>query len=179
MAPKVMAEAPPKQMPKVAATVGAEKVLYQTLVIFIWIVIAVITLFVLAILLRLLFNLIRYFQKNIKEETRSVFSFKETKARMMERLKPLRGIGNGIQGSSNSIKIRRLYFKAIQRFNHAGTDIRGCDAPVEISEKVKQKANRDISDVTELYEKARYAKDECTVEELKAAKRSVENIAKI
>lgn len=166
---KTVEEAAPKKMPKVAAATGLEGFIYKLFIIALWVGVAFLALYILAAILRWIFRIIANLRKNINEETESVFSIEDAKDQLAEKFRSLR-MRIPIAGTSNRSKIRRLYYKVIHKASLSGKTIRDSDAPFEICEKVKNKTAGDLSAATGLYEKARYAEDDCTPEDVEAAK---------
>lgn len=71
---------------------------------------------------------------------------------------------------SNRRKIRKLYHKAILNYINKQTQITASNSANEIAAKIKNNCNKDIKDITGIYEKARYGKSECTDEEVNKVK---------
>jgi hypothetical protein len=141
------------------------EILNKILVVLAWVAICICLLIVATLLIRVIFNFIRNLRGSINEETRTVFSFREAAGEAAEKLKKSTVVSL-FTGNTNRIKIRRLYYRAVRGYRTRGVAVSGSDSPAEIRDKIREKAGRDLSGATHLYEKARYARNDCTREEL-------------
>lgn len=73
-------------------------------------------------------------------------------------------------GNARSIRIRKIYKNLVERTCDSGKTIQKSSTPHMIEKDVEENAGIDISKVTEIYEKARYGKHDCTEEDVKKIK---------
>lgn len=117
-----------------------------------------------ALILIALFMLFRSFLKrfryNINEETKSVFPIHEVTNEVFQKIKKSRIIAL-FSGYSNSVKIRKLYYKLIKKYWAKGVPIENTDTPTEIELKIEKDASSNINAATLIYQKARYGFKDC------------------
>ncbi len=127
---------------------------------------ALILLWVAYLILRMMISAVQRAMKSFVEdgEDEIIFLGKEAdeggkRGGLMDRRKKERFFSAGR-------RIRRMYKKALRR--RIKEDIRGSETPSELEDKAGLHSDKSPYDtVHELYEKARYGKEECTKEELK------------
>lgn len=73
---------------------------------------------------------------------------------------------------NNNYKIRKIYFNKISKFKLQIPSINKLLTHLQISKEVAKNSENDISELTNLYEKARYSNTACTKEDVKRAKQS-------
>jgi hypothetical protein len=72
---------------------------------------------------------------------------------------------------SNRKKIRTTYQKIIRKYSKMGIEVKFFNTPNELEKKVYNKLEKNIEEVTSIYEKARYSNYECNDDEVKKIKK--------
>ncbi|HEX3027524.1 MAG TPA: DUF4129 domain-containing protein [Clostridia bacterium] len=131
---------------------------------------AVIGIALLLLITRALYSILKKFRINLNEESSTVFSFEEASAEIRQKIKT--GIGKTfrLNGNSNRLSIRRLYYRTIKRHQKSGLEVYPSDTPKEIMLKIKQQSGLDLDLATNLYEKARYGESDSTKQEMEQMK---------
>jgi hypothetical protein len=115
-------------------------------------------------------TILRTFKMRKGEEVhQSVFSFKEMAEKIKVSVKS-HTLFAEFSGKTNNVKVRKAYHRFVSKQIKSGAQIKKNDAPFDIKQKVK--ADHDLRDATEIYEKARYSDSECTDEEVTKMKDS-------
>jgi hypothetical protein len=136
------------------------KILYIVVSVFMWLLIAAVSLTILLALIRFVLNLIKKLKTEINEQTSTVFSINEVLDDILIKIKKSK-VATLFPGTSYNIKVRRLYFKLVKKYNSKGIQINSADTPTEIGEKIKAQSGTNIDKVTTIYEKARYGLENC------------------
>jgi hypothetical protein len=136
------------------------KILYIVVSVFMWLLIAAVSLTILLALIRFVLNLIKKLKTEINEQTSTVFSINEVLDDILIKIKKSK-VATLFPGTSYNIKVRRLYFKLVKKYNSKGIQISSADTPTEIGEKIRAQSGTNIDKVTTIYEKARYGLENC------------------
>lgn len=124
-------------------------------------------LLVIFILYKIIFRFIHYFLSRHAKDTDQIVTLKQNvrgtkttlkKPSALDRLK-------AIFGADNAMKIRHAYRLKIKTYPKELYP--KSNTPAETADNVKRACEEDISELTALYEKARYSKEEITIEEVK------------
>ena len=83
------------------------------------------------------------------------------------------GVSN-IFDVSNEKKIRQLYKKIVRKYKSKGMVPQKYNTAGDISSKIEVISNKSYKDATELYRKARYAKEKCSDEDVRLIKKSLQ-----
>ena len=75
-----------------------------------------------------------------------------------------------LTGKTNNLKIRRIYYKKIKGYKDNLIVVAPYDTPEEINDKIEAKTETSISNLTKLYEQARYGSKELTKDDVEKAK---------
>jgi len=124
--------------------------------------------------------LLYQFYTNIKKIYKGLSLKKPYKKEKREFVVSLDDVTRGIKGRverfrvklelpfnmSNSKKIRKIYHKLIKSYKIKGFSAYSFNTPIEIESKVKEVLEKNISDATVIYEKARYGDVGCSNEEV-------------
>lgn len=151
-----------KTLPKIIA--------YTFYVIIAIFIIIVITEFILIPIFKSLRNALRKAGNSINEEAETVFPFTDIKNEIGEEIKKIPHKLNIFSDNSNSMKVRKIYYRTIKRYKLKGIKIVNYDTPHEIKGKIEDNAKTDINILTDIYEKARYSDEECSKNDVMKAK---------
>lgn len=130
-------------------------------------------LFYLLIKIRDFYRSLRLNKTYEKEDTESLFSLEDIKTEIKERADKLMIPFNLPFNLSNRKKIRKMYYKLIKLYKTKGLPAYNFNTPNEIQGKVREVLDKDISDATLIYERARYSKGECSKEDVDKMKKLI------
>lgn len=105
-----------------------------------------------------------------KEEREFIISLEDVVKEIKDRADRFRA---GLElpfNMSNSKKIRKLYHKLIKSYKIKGILAYSFNTPIEIESKIRETLEKNISEATVIYEKARYSDIECNEEEVNRMK---------
>lgn len=150
------------------------QIINQVLTVLLWTLLAVVVLIIVIAVIRIIFNFFKNLRGSINEETKTVFSIKEAAADFAEKARKT-SILSFFSDSSERMKIRRIYYRLIKKYQTKGVLVSNSDSPSEIGSKVRNKSGRDIHEATLIYEKARYSHDDCSKSDLDRLKNSLKH----
>jgi hypothetical protein len=148
-----------------------------TLKVLLYAIIIAAVIFLIIVLSRFVINFCKRLGLDISEERRSLFSMKDVteniKAQTMQISRVLGGI---MHGKSRRDQIRTLFLTHVKS-HRIGVIIKSCDSPREITGKISGistgESGYDLNRATDIYEKARYGKEECSGEDLADMKKAL------
>lgn len=107
---------------------------------------------------------------NENEKREFIFSKDEVLSRTKETIKQVSQKIMEPLDLSNRKKIRKIYYKTVIGYKNKTTKITEYNSANEIASQIKHTSNKDITDITNIYEKARYGKLECSDEDVNKIK---------
>ncbi|MBC8061408.1 MAG: hypothetical protein H7Y18_12195 [Clostridiaceae bacterium] len=141
--------------------------------------IIIIFLIVIYLLRKMIFSIVSFYKSlkskgtSQKEERKLIFSLEEVTKEFKEgAIKFIKKIDNPFD-VSNRKKIRKLYHKLIKSFKVKGVLTKVTNTPVEIENNINRVLHKDIKEITDIYEKARYSSQECTQEDVDRLKKFI------
>lgn len=131
------------------------------------IVIAIALLFTLYLLYCLFVYVVKIFLKRYTRDSDQIISLHDTEEKVQEQKEKsiiLQKLKQFFR-TDNAAKIRRAYRLKIKSYN--GKINKKSDTPKDIADNVLKMYDEDISELTDVYEKARYSNEEITLEDVK------------
>lgn len=128
------------------------------------------TLFLIALVAFLLYLCYQFFKTYMHKGTRENDIIEKTPEKVTESRKKSTGKTFWFHIRNNNERARKLYRKKIQTYQGTAITIVPSDTPEQLSKKIRHKTSEDVSDLTELYEKARYGETPLSDKELARVK---------
>lgn len=140
------------------------------------IIFSIIIIFFIKMLLNIAKSVYQGFYKNSfteKEERETVFSIDDTSKRFFEGLNSLKNKLIIPFDMSSRVRIRKLYEKIITKYKNQKVEIFNSDTPGEIENSIAREHYYFSTEITELYEKARYSNEDITKEDYENMKKNI------
>lgn len=129
------------------------------------------TIFLLVFVFFILYVIYNYFKAHMHKDDKDIDIIEDVTVTYSDTKKKSDRKFSFFRSRSNTEKIRRLYKKKVLLYKDTFITIKECDTPKNISDKIKGKTSDDISELTSIYEKARYGKNIIDDNDLKQAKK--------